>query len=74
MTKLSEKLLHKYYSRSVHPYKIYEKKIDTLLSENSVVLDAGCGRGVPVLKKYIGRAKRLIGVELVDFSEVPPGI
>lgn len=74
MTKLSEKLLRKYYSSSVHPYKIYEKRIDALLSENSVLLDAGCGRGVPVLKKYIGRAKRLIGVELVDFSEVPPGI
>jgi SAM-dependent methyltransferase len=38
------------------------------------LLDAGCGRTVPVLKNYIGRAGRLIGVELVDFTDVPPGI
>jgi hypothetical protein len=29
---------------------------------------------MPVLKKYVGRAERLIGVELVDFTDVPPGI
>ena len=38
------------------------------------LLDAGCGRTVPVLRKYLGRAGRLIGVELVDFTDVPPGI
>jgi ubiquinone/menaquinone biosynthesis C-methylase UbiE len=27
-----------------------------------------------VLRKYIGRAARLIGVEIVDFSDVPQGI
>jgi SAM-dependent methyltransferase len=39
-----------------------------------VLLDAGCGRTVPVLRKYLGRVERLIGVELVDFTDVPPGI
>jgi SAM-dependent methyltransferase len=37
-------------------------------------MDAGCGRTVPVLRKYIGRASRLIGVELVEFTDVPDGI
>ena len=37
-------------------------------------MDAGCGRTVPVLRKYIGRASRLIGVELVEFTDVPNGI
>lgn len=37
-------------------------------------MDAGCGRTVPVLRKYLGRVPRLIGVELVDFTDVPQGI
>lgn len=40
----------------------------------TVLLDAGCGRTVPVLRKFQGKAARLIGVELVDFTDVPPGI
>ena len=38
------------------------------------MLDAGCGRSVPVLRKYLGRAARLVGVDLVDFADVPEGI
>jgi SAM-dependent methyltransferase len=74
MTDLSEKLLRKYYAKSVHPYRAYEQRVDSLLKPGGTLLDAGCGRTVPVLKKYLGRAGRLIGVELVDFTDVPPGI
>ena len=74
MTTLSETLLHKYYANNLHPYRVYERQVDHLLVPDAVLLDAGCGRAVPVLKKYLGRAQRLIGVELVDFTDVPPGI
>lgn len=74
MTALSEKLLNRYYTSSAHPYRVYERCVDGLLKPGDALLDAGCGRTVPVLKKYLGRAGRLIGVELVEFSEVPPGI
>ncbi len=74
MSALSDSLLKKYYANTLHPYRIYEQHVDSLLTASSVLLDAGCGRGVPVLKKYLGRAKRLIGVELVSFTDVPPGI
>lgn len=74
MSTLSETLLHKYYANTPHPYRLYEQRVDALLAPDAVLLDAGCGRTVPVLKKYLGRARRLIGVELVSFSEVPPGI
>ncbi len=74
MTTLSENLLRKYYANSSHPYRILEERIAALLTPDSVLLDAGCGRTVPVLRKYLGRAKRLIGVELVSFTDVPPGI
>jgi hypothetical protein len=39
----------------------------------SVLLDAGCGRTVPGLRKLIGCASRLIGVDLVEFTDVPTG-
>lgn len=74
MTALSEKLLKRYYTSSAHPYRVYERRVDSLLQPGVTLLDAGCGRTVPVLKNYLGRAGRLIGVELVEFSEVPPGI
>lgn len=74
MTALAQKLLHKFYADSTHPYRAYEQCVDGLLRPADTLLDAGCGRSVPVLKRYLGRAGRLIGVELVEFSDVPPGI
>lgn len=74
MTALAEKLLRKYYRDSEHPYSLFEERVGQLLRPDSVLLDAGCGRTVPVLRKFQGRAARLIGVELVDFTDVPPGI
>lgn len=75
MTTLSERLLARYYAGVPHPYKLFENKVNALLGDGSLVLlDAGCGRTVPVLRKYLGRARRLIGVELVPFTDVPAGI
>ena len=74
MNHLSEKLLRKYYGSNKHTYKFYEQKIDSLLTDDAVLMDAGCGRTVPVLRTYLGKAKRLIGVELVEFTDVPTGI
>ena len=75
MTELSQRLLTKYYAHSVHPYRRFEQQVDRLIGNGtSVLLDAGCGRTMPVLKKYRGRAARLIGVELVEFTDVPAGI
>ncbi|MBS1188675.1 MAG: Methyltransferase type 11 [Rhodocyclaceae bacterium] len=74
MTELANHLLHKYYTGVPHPYRVFEEKVNSLLRPDSVLLDAGCGRTVPVLRKYLGRADRLIGVELVEFTDVPSGI
>ncbi|WP_295005707.1 class I SAM-dependent methyltransferase [uncultured Dechloromonas sp.] len=74
MTALSEKLLHRHYKHEDHPYRVFEDRVNRLLDANGTLLDAGCGRTAPVLRTYIGRAKRLIGVELVDFTGVPDNI
>ena len=74
MTELANRLLRKYYGNAVHPNQEFEKRVNAFISPNTILLDAGCGRTVPVLRNYIGRAARLIGVELVEFTDVPESI
>lgn len=75
MQTLAERLRERFYGQLPHPYTLFERQVDRLIGPHTLVLlDAGCGRGVPVLRKYIGRVKRLIGVDLVDFVDTPAGI
>jgi SAM-dependent methyltransferase len=75
MSALAHRLLDRFYRGVPHPYRLFEQHVDRLIAQGArVLLDAGCGRTVPVLRKYLGRAERLIGVELVEFTDVPPGI
>lgn len=74
MTTSAERLRSHFYARDRHPYRYFDRKVSSLLTIDSVLLDAGCGRTVPVLRTYIGQAKRLIGVEIVEFTDVPDGI
>lgn len=74
MSESVNRLLEKYYGNSPHPYRIFEDEVGRALRPDSVLLDAGCGRTVPVLRKFVGRVSRLIGVELVEFTDVPKGI
>ena len=74
MSELAQRLLNRFYDDSEHPYRIFERRVDALLPLQGVLLDAGSGRTVPVLRRFVGRAGRLIGVELVPFTDVPPDI
>ena len=74
MSSLSHRLLERHYGDRTHPYRTYEKKVEGLLTADATLLDAGCGRTAPTLRKYLGRARRLIGVDLVEFRDVPVGI
>jgi len=73
MTALAERLRKKYF-RGDHPYRIYERDVEAHLEPSHTLLDAGCGRTAPVLAKYRGRARRLIGVDLVDFDPAVEGM
>ena len=74
MSPFSEYLLNRFYEDDAHPYRVFESEVESHLTSETVLLDAGCGRSVPVLRKFLGRAKRLIGIEMVDFVGVPDGI
>jgi SAM-dependent methyltransferase len=74
MTKLAERLLEKHFGDDVHPYRLFEDEVARRLSPNATLLDAGCGRTAPVLRKYLGRANRLIGVDVVEFENDLQGL
>ncbi len=67
MTALSQRLKDRYFPGD-HPYRIFEREVEALLRSEHTLLDAGCGRTAPVLAEFRGRARRLIGVDLVDFG------
>ncbi len=70
----AQRLKDRFYTDAEHPYRVLERRIEQLLEPGSVLLDAGCGRSVPLLRKYLGKADRLIGVDVVEFTDVPSGI
>jgi SAM-dependent methyltransferase len=68
------RLREKYFGSDEHPYQTLEAEISRRLRPEHTLLDAGCGRTAPVLRKYQGAAKRLIGIDLVEFTEPVDGI
>jgi SAM-dependent methyltransferase len=73
MTALAQRFKDRYF-RQDHPYRTFEREVERHLLPEHTLLDAGCGRTAPVLEKYRGRAKRLIGVDLVEFDARVPGV
>lgn len=69
------RLRTRFYRDADHPYRQFERKVESLIGpQTRVLVDAGCGRTVPVLRKFLGKVDWLVGVELVPFTDVPPGI
>jgi ubiquinone/menaquinone biosynthesis C-methylase UbiE len=74
MSALAEKLRRRFYRDADHPYRVLERALDELVTDDSVILDAGCGRHAPVLGRFLGRAQHLVGLDLVDFPTPIAGI
>jgi ubiquinone/menaquinone biosynthesis C-methylase UbiE len=68
MSELAERYRLKYFGHQEHPYRIFERTVEQYLRPDHTLLDAGCGRTAPVLAKYRGKAKRLVGIDVVDFD------
>jgi len=66
----SEEMRQKYFKSSDHPYNKYEEKIESVLSPSFTILDAGCGRTAPILRKFKDKAQKLVGVDLEDPSDI----
>lgn len=70
----AERLAEKYFGDAVHPYAIFEGVVRKHLCPGDSLLDAGCGHDAPVLRKFLGSARELIGIDLVNFDSEVSGI
>lgn len=69
MRRYSEILKEKFYGKGwSHPYKIFEQKVFDHIQTNATILDVGCGRTAPVLKKFVGLGRTLIGMDLCELK------
>jgi SAM-dependent methyltransferase len=73
MTVLAQRFKDRYF-REEHPYRTLEQEVERHLRPEHTLLDAGCGRTAPVLMKFKDRARRLIGVDVVDFSPLAANV
>lgn len=64
----------RYFPPHTHPYRLLERTIDDSVSSQSTVLDIGCGRTAPTLRRLKGKARALYGVDLVDFTQQDEGL
>lgn len=70
----ADRLNERYFGNAIHPYKVFEDLVKRHVTSDRTLLDAGCGHGAPVLRKFVGVAKELIGVDLVNFDKPIPGV
>lgn len=74
MSPLAVRLLERCYDPDQHPERVFERRVVAMIGTGTrVLLDAGCGRTAPVLRGLAGRVERALGVDLLGFTEVPPG-
>ncbi|MFX0200719.1 MAG: hypothetical protein ACFFCW_31755, partial [Candidatus Hodarchaeota archaeon] len=64
-----ERLRERFYDREQHPYWIYLQRVRKYLGRDGVVLDVGCGRDAPVLRKLVGAFKnKLVGIDIGELD------
>lgn len=68
MARVDDSLLRRYFKPEDHPYAILERRVAAEIRPETVVLDAGCGRGAVRLAKLAKPARQGIGVDLVEFT------
>lgn len=56
------------FPSETHPNRVIERAILARLQPEATVLDIGCGRTAPNLSLLIGKAARLFGIDVVDFT------
>lgn len=56
------------FPSETHPNRVIERAILARLRPDATVLDIGCGRTAPNLSLLIGKAAKLYGIDVVDFT------
>lgn len=72
--RVSQDLIDQCFPGWVHPYKLFETEVQKYLQPGLTLVDVGCGRSAPVLRKYTGSQMRLIGLDYTPFPQAIPGV
>ncbi len=57
-----------WFPAETHPNQVLLAEVERRLKPTSTVLDIGCGRTAPMLTALRGKARALVGIDLVDFT------
>jgi SAM-dependent methyltransferase len=72
-SRLALSLLDRFYGDQPHPYQVFERQVRACLERRpGTLLDIGCGREAPVLRRFKGQARELVGLDLVDYRVQDP--
>jgi len=71
---MAERFRERFFGGDEHPYRTFEHEVRRALQSGGSLLDVGCGRSAPVLRKYSGIAGRLTGLDLVEFNGLIEGV
>jgi len=72
---LALRLKDRLYGEQIHPYQHFERQVlECLRGRRGTLLDIGCGREAPVLRRFKDAADHLIGLELVDYRVEDPDV
>jgi len=74
MSATAERFRNHFYKDAEHPYRVFDREVGSRLAADSTLMDVGCGRTAPILQTYLGRARRLIGIDEVEFTISEPGL
>ena len=64
----AERLKERYYGNREHPYRTFERQVEEVITRETVLLDAGCGRHAGTLRRFAPLVKTAVGVDLVEYS------
>jgi SAM-dependent methyltransferase len=68
MARVTDELINGTFAGWEHPYARYEREVSSRVGCGQTLLDVGCGRTAPVLRKFANRGIELIGIDCIDFT------
>jgi SAM-dependent methyltransferase len=68
-TEKVDDLRNRYFPVGSHPYRKLDRTVQKYIEPSFTVLEVGCGRKAPLLHKFRQNASKVIGIDVVDFTE-----
>lgn len=60
----ADRLRSRFFDRSRHPYRILDREIGRLSTDETRLLDAGCGRSAELIRRFGPRVREAVGLDM----------